>query len=411
MTEGTGGEVSYRRAPDVAEVLDAGRVVLLHLPSGRRTVLSDTAGAVWQAVAAAGDAGAQVADMAPALAERYGADPVVVAADISRLLVQLREAQLVTILAASERARDVNGRLGAVVVAALLLVTGVVVALALRSPSPPPSPVQFKPNVGALAVAGGGVAWRWVGPSDCPGTGDEIPVQRATEGGWVDSPIPLVTVTHLSFRRLDDGIAVGTTTTCGRGVALTRDGGATWQAPAGNPPLEDAWWVGNRVWGITAAGGPARLVRYEVRGYRLVRERETSPACDVGDGSPTLTAFMTPSRGVLLCQRLTEDGRLIARTLDSGENWERWVDGRVVSGLDGRGPIIDLDAVPGGGGVLWTVFAKDECPEGGIRRSTGRTFDRLPCPAATPCRWTRCSGWRSGARRRATCWGWTVPAR
>ena len=101
MTEGTGGEVSYLRASDVAEVLDAGRVVLLHLPSGRRTVLSDTAGAVWQAVSAAGDSGAQVADMAPALAERYGADPVVVAADISRLLVQLREAQLVTILAAS----------------------------------------------------------------------------------------------------------------------------------------------------------------------------------------------------------------------------------------------------------------------------------------------------------------------
>jgi hypothetical protein len=91
---------------------------------------------------------------------------------------------------------------------------------------------------------------------------------------------------------------------------------------------------------------------------------------------------MTPSRGVLLCQRLTEDGRLLARTLDAGRNWERWVDGRAVSGLDGRGPIIDLDAVGARGGMMWTVFARGVCPEGQIRRSTGRVFDPLPCPSS-----------------------------
>jgi hypothetical protein len=102
VTKGAGGGPTYRRAPDVAEVLDDGRVVLLHLPSGRRTVLSETAGAVWQAVDAAGDAGAQAADVAPPLAARYEAELALVAFDISRLLEQLREAGLVTVLTASD---------------------------------------------------------------------------------------------------------------------------------------------------------------------------------------------------------------------------------------------------------------------------------------------------------------------
>jgi hypothetical protein len=98
VTEVPDAAPAYRRAPDVAEVVDDGRVVLLHLPSGRRSVLSDTAGAVWRAVGAAGAAGARAVDVSPDLAAEYAEDPARIAADVARLLQQLRDAGLVTVL-------------------------------------------------------------------------------------------------------------------------------------------------------------------------------------------------------------------------------------------------------------------------------------------------------------------------
>lgn len=79
----------WRRPAHVAWVVDDGTAVLLHLPSGRRMALSDTGTAVWQALVEAGDDGVAVADLTPALAERYHANPDQVAADVAHLLTEL----------------------------------------------------------------------------------------------------------------------------------------------------------------------------------------------------------------------------------------------------------------------------------------------------------------------------------
>ena len=80
---------------------------------------------------------------------------------------------------------------------------------------------------------------------------------------------------------------------------------------------------------------------------------------------------------------MSGDGRLLARTRNAGRNWERWTDARGITGLDGPGPIIDLDVVAGPTDVIWTLFEGGECPEGQLRRSVGRSFDRLRCPSET----------------------------
>jgi hypothetical protein len=275
-----------------------------------------------------------------------------------------------------------SARLGALLVAALLVVTGAVVALALRSPTPPPLTFSIEPDAGALAAAGDRV-WRWVGPSACTDEADQVPVQRLTDAGWEDAPIPLVSVTRLSFGSVDDGIALGTTSTCAVGAAVTHDGGQTWGSEPDVLSLKDAWWVGNRVWGVTRVDGPARAVWLPASGDSLGAAGDTSAACDAGDGPPTLVAFATPRRGLLLCQQISGDGRLLARTANSGRDWERWTDARQVTGLDGPGPIVDLDVVRGPSDVIWTLFDGGECPEGQLRRSVGRSFDRLRCPSET----------------------------
>ena len=97
MTSATDATGAYRRAPDVADVVDSaagGGAVLLHLASGRRTVLSETATAVWQAVVAAGRDGVSAGELAPPLAAHFGADPAVVHADVARLLAELLSAEL-----------------------------------------------------------------------------------------------------------------------------------------------------------------------------------------------------------------------------------------------------------------------------------------------------------------------------
>ena len=82
-----------RRPEWVAHVLDEStgepHAVLLHLPRGERTALSPTATRVWQLIVAAGAKGVQTADLCPALAAEYGADPEIVSQDVAGLMTQL----------------------------------------------------------------------------------------------------------------------------------------------------------------------------------------------------------------------------------------------------------------------------------------------------------------------------------
>ena len=102
MASTAAGGAAFRRPAHVAYVVDrpdgdrgaSGVAVLLHLPTGRRVSLSETATAVWLAVADSGQRGARVADLAAGLASRYGADQAEVAADVQRLFDELTAADL-----------------------------------------------------------------------------------------------------------------------------------------------------------------------------------------------------------------------------------------------------------------------------------------------------------------------------
>jgi hypothetical protein len=80
----------YACPPDVAAADDDGRWVLLHLPSGQRLALSDTASRVWDGLVE----GVDSADLAASLAQAYATDPDVVDRDVRALIDQLLAAGL-----------------------------------------------------------------------------------------------------------------------------------------------------------------------------------------------------------------------------------------------------------------------------------------------------------------------------
>ncbi len=107
VTDVTGGaNACFRRPEWVAHVLDEEaeppRAVLLHLPSGRRIGLSDTATRVWQEIVASGAEGVQMGAIAAIVAPEYGADPTIITHDIAALLAEMVEGEWVEIVRDSE---------------------------------------------------------------------------------------------------------------------------------------------------------------------------------------------------------------------------------------------------------------------------------------------------------------------
>jgi len=274
----------------------------------------------------------------------------------------------------------------ATVVGTLVFGTAILVMFALRPPPPPVAP-SAPLGVGAVDVVGDRT-WRWVGPTDCTPDTDIIQMQsRVGNGDWLGSRVPLVNVYGISFSENgEDGIAFGTSMSCVRSIALTSNAGRTWYVDDRNPVLVDAWWVGSRIWGIDNTSGDTMLGKYSMRikpaTLRLVAQPVPAAegTCDAQDGTPTNVAFFDDEIGLLLCeQRITSD-RLIARTVNAAESFERLTDSRPASGLDGSGEILDLDVA--GESNAWTLFSADEeCPEGQLRASDsqGQFWDRLPC--------------------------------
>jgi hypothetical protein len=80
----------YACPTDVAAADDDGRWVLLHLPSGQRLVLSDTASRIWAGLVAGTDS----AELTVDLAAEYATDPDVVGRDVGGLVDQLLAAGL-----------------------------------------------------------------------------------------------------------------------------------------------------------------------------------------------------------------------------------------------------------------------------------------------------------------------------
>ena len=271
------------------------------------------------------------------------------------------------------------------VVGLLIGTTALLVVAALRPDAPPRAPVA-PISVGAIEVVGD-TTWRWIGPDDCNADTDIIQVQRRTgEGEWFGTRVPLVSVSGITFSANgDDGVALGTSTSCGRQIAVTRDGGRTWSIDERNPTLVDAWWVDQQVWGVDISTGsavvkPFRLIERRVpRIASLAADAEYAQPCDARDGVPSKVAFFTERTGLLLCEHRILTSRLIARTTDGGLNYERLTDDRSASGLDGDGTIQDF--VVAGSENVWALFDDQECAEGQLRisDSQGQFFTRLPC--------------------------------
>ena len=273
---------------------------------------------------------------------------------------------------------------GAVIVM-LAVVTVLLVALALRPVEPPASSPSLE--IGALAASGDTV-WRWVGPSDCNADALALPLERSEGGGaWRPAPIPLANVYALSFTDASRGVATGTTSACSRGVALTNDGGKTWANREDNPVLLDAWYEGNRIWGIEQTIGEPQISVYRVDAdLRLVPVPGAKPdqPCDAADGEPQHLAFWNDTTGLLLCQNAVTGSRLLARTTNAGEVFERLTDDRPELGLDGAETVLDLDVT--GTRTAYVLFGPGgECSEGQLRESEneGASFRRLDCPSAS----------------------------
>lgn len=89
--------VTLRRPEWVAHVLDDAsdppRAVLLHLPSGRRTALSDSGTRVWQVIVAAGAEGTNGVNIGATLGPEYALDPTIITRDIAGLLTEMLEGE------------------------------------------------------------------------------------------------------------------------------------------------------------------------------------------------------------------------------------------------------------------------------------------------------------------------------
>jgi hypothetical protein len=112
VTDGAKAPMGRVRRPEwVAHVLDdtidPPRAVLLHLPSGRRIGLSDTATRIWQEIVASGAAGVHLGAIAAVLAPEYGADPTIVQQDVAALLADMVEGEWVEVISDMS---DTSGR-------------------------------------------------------------------------------------------------------------------------------------------------------------------------------------------------------------------------------------------------------------------------------------------------------------
>lgn len=276
--------------------------------------------------------------------------------------------------------------LSGAIVGALVLASVGLVVLALRPSTPPPAgaaPIE----IGALAVQDGN-AWRWSGPRDCNPDTDIIQLERRIgDGDWVGGKIPLINVYGLTFNDSDDGVAIGTVRGCGRGVVISQDGGRTWHYRDDNPVLLDAAWSDRYLWGIERGVGAPALKAYDLRNhFKLVEVNRLHPTtpCDARDGTATQVAFYSSTVGLLLCEQQITNERLVARTTTSGAAFDRIADGQPDTGLDGAGPITDLEVA--GRQTAWVLFSvAGECPEGQLRRSDsqGAVWERLPCVSDT----------------------------
>lgn len=108
VTDVTDVAIGRVRRPEwIAHVLDEApdppRAVLLHLPSGHRIGLSDTATRVWQEVVAAGTDGVHLGAIAAVLAPEYGVDPTIITHDVTALLADMVEGEWVEIVPDTDR--------------------------------------------------------------------------------------------------------------------------------------------------------------------------------------------------------------------------------------------------------------------------------------------------------------------
>lgn len=286
-----------------------------------------------------------------------------------------------------DRPRDQRrNRFYAATLGLLALVTGFLVYATIRAEPAPPARAELAPGLGAVAVTPGSV-WRWSAGSGCERTtGTAQTVAEHRDGAaWTGSTVPLSTIRRLAFADDRHGVAFGTDERCFNAVAATSDAGATWvRLPQAQP------------YAVDYALGGAWRVQQDAQLVRTV-ERAAGPAgpwtrtanpCDERDGYLYDVSAVTATSAWLVCQGPAAGVRLVLRTTDGGRTWERRVDARPQTGLDGDVTIRRLELTTGPAG--WVLMTgSPRCPEGELRATadSGLTWTALPCPgAAVPLR-------------------------
>jgi photosystem II stability/assembly factor-like uncharacterized protein len=209
------------------------------------------------------------------------------------------------------------------------------------------------PTRGAVAVSGTTLL-RWAG-NPCAAGVPDTSVERSVDGGatWQPHPVPLVTVTSLTF--------TGATATasglggqgCTRAYAESLDGGVTWRAVT---PKESV---------LTEAAGPP---------FAAAKD-----GCVVNDVGPaTLVAVAGESAAWLVCQHADGGSRLLLRTRDAGATWQRLAGRRAETGLASDGFVEQVGFAPGAG---WALIRGTRCATGDLRTSAdlGAHWVTRPC--------------------------------
>jgi hypothetical protein len=288
---------------------------------------------------------------------------------------------------AENRRRRRLTQVGLVALAALTLA---VAGYALTRETEPPALATDDVTAAAAALAltpDGRTALRWTGDPGCDRglEPDSTRLETATIEQdqpirWSDAgAIPLAVVDSLTTGPAAT-LAFGRGSDCLPAYATRRAGGPWTKSEGDRLFVHAAIGADGSRWELRRPDTGTTLARATTPDGKA--EPLTQP-CEQADGLPVLVAPIDAKAAWLLCQGPSPVNRLLLRTRDGGRTWERRVDARPQSGLDGSATITSLAI--GAGPKALALLRRGTCPEGELRASSDEalTFQRQPCLSVT----------------------------